>query len=236
MTESRSQKNTNNSWTRGYPTPQCTHCALETFPSVADLPLSHWCQHPGQEVRQMNLEDRQAYLLNSANFLQRLSQNFPPADAVLRSWPQGVANQSAATTLLGHKVGGSQRLPPFFSSHFGILWQDEKVYSFLEASFPFSSSLSGYPCHHWWDGAGDQIYIHPEHPTVHLDLRAYIWLCKLPNIGQENLLKISKESWPWWPTKKLTGTLCQIFCCVGVDIGQLKEETTAKRGLGRTFL
>jgi len=137
MTESRSQKNTNNSWTRGYPTPQCTHCALETFPSVADLPLSHWCQHP--------------------------------ADAVLRSWPQGVANQSAATTLLGHKVGGSQRLPPFFSSHFGILWQDEKVYSFLEASFPFSSSLSGYPCHHWWDGAGDQIYIHPEHPTVHLD-------------------------------------------------------------------
>jgi len=48
MTESRSQKNTNNSWTRGYPTPQCTHCALETFPSVADLPLSHWCQHPAQ--------------------------------------------------------------------------------------------------------------------------------------------------------------------------------------------
>ena len=98
-----------------------TEATLETFPGVADLPLSHWCQHPGQEVSQMNLEDRRAYLLNSADFLRRLSQNFPPADAVLRSWPQGVANKIAATTLLAHKVGSSQRPTAFFSSHFGIL-------------------------------------------------------------------------------------------------------------------
>ena len=38
-------------------------------------------------------EDRPAYLLNSADFLQRLSRNFPPSDAVLQSWPQGALHR-----------------------------------------------------------------------------------------------------------------------------------------------